>query len=449
MPLDFEQDQTNVTPHDATEKPPRVTQDRTPGGRRILAWIALGLVAAVISGAIGGFLAYSFAQQDIQLAYEAGFEEGRENGSAPTQDSKPKETEAQNKNDASVVDIEPVSVVKIPNESSDGELTTVEIAAKASPSVVAVYSEVSSQDIFGREYSGMGAGSGVIISEDGYVVTNYHVVEGAQEVHVDLPNGQRQVKAKVVGVEPSADLAVLQLDSKAIPSAGLPAIEMGNSDLLEVGELAMAIGNPLGDLEGSVTLGIVSALGREVRIMGQGGMLALQGNIQVDAAINSGNSGGALVNARGELIGINVAKAGGSTSGPTVEGIGFAIPVNKMAPIVNDLIQYGYVTGKPRIGISARAISVEYREGYNMPAGVMVVDVEEGSGADKAGVRAGDIIVSLNDEAVTDVIQINGLISEMEPGDRITLGMIRGQEELEVEVVLTEWNPKDDMNPAK
>lgn len=448
-------------------------QGRSPGGRRILSWVAMALACILIGGSAGGLLVYGLMESRVQQA-ESSVTAPRDdaNGSgqdpddrddsgttSPTltdpesTDSETDESEGQptttrtNTNQNGNTNGNGFDMATATNQTpEDDAMSTIEIAAKASPSVVAVYTEVVGQDVFGRPVTGIGAGSGVVISADGYIVTNYHVVEGAEEIHVDLPNGKKQVAAELVGTEPSSDLAVLKLDPSEIPDDGLPAIRVADSDALQVGELAMAIGNPLGDLQGSVSLGIVSALDRQVTIGATGGTLVLEGNIQTDAAINSGNSGGALVNAKGELIGINVAKASSGASGASVEGIGFAIPVNKVVPIVNDLINYGYVTGKPRIGVTGRAITVQYRQGYNMPAGVMVQGVADGSGAADAGIQIGDIIISVDGESITTVTEINQMVEQKSPGDSVELGIIRGQNEISVEVVLSEWVPSDDVN---
>ena len=441
------------------------SQGQSPGGKRVLAWVAMMLACILIGGSAGGLLVYGLMAGQVEEA------EGQVQNTttlAPAELDDETEAPEDSSTGGNVVapatdptDPEAAPTKRPTGNASNGgfdmatatnqepideALTTVDIAAIASPSVVAVYTEIVGQDIFGRPVTNVGAGSGVIVSADGYIVTNNHVIEGAEEIHVDLPNGQKQVSAELVGTEPSADLAVLRLDPSAIPEDGLPAIRIADSDALQVGELAMAIGNPLGDLQGSVSLGIVSALDRQVTVGGQSGVRTLEGNIQTDAAINSGNSGGALVNGYGELIGINVAKASGSGSGASVEGIGFAIPVNKVVPIVNDLVNYGYVTGKPRIGITGRAITIQYREGYNMPAGVMVQGVASDSGAADAGLRIGDIIISVDGEAITSVSEINAIVEQKEPGDTVELGIIRGQGELTVDVVLSEWVPADDTN---
>lgn len=443
-------------------------QGGSPGGRRVLAWVAMALACILIGGSAGGLLVYGLMESRVQVAESRVSdgandpeEEEQVTPTAPTAATdEPQTADPGEESESTDTATTRQTNVQTPRPGSNGfdmatatnqdpvedPLTTIEIAAVASPSVVAVYTEMVGQDIFGRPVTGVGAGSGVLISTDGYIVTNNHVIDGANEIHVDLPNGQKQVSAVLVGTEPSADLAVLRLDPDAIPGDGLPAIRVADSDALQVGELTMAIGNPLGDLQGSVSLGIVSALDRQVTVGGEGGMLTLEGNIQTDAAINSGNSGGALVNAFGELIGINVAKASGGATGASVEGIGFAIPVNKVIPIVNDLINYGYVTGKPRIGVTGRAITIQYREGYNMPAGVMVQGVAEDSGADEAGIQIGDIIISVDGETITTVSEINRMVEQKEPGDTVELGIIRGQNEITVEVTLSEWIPADDAN---
>lgn len=310
------------------------------------------------------------------------------------------------------------------------------IAEKVGPSIVGIRTTIrSSLD----QYFGLGEGpskaegSGVIITRDGYIMTNYHVVQYADPnsdtkarttLDVFLPD-KRRAKASFVGGDSLNDLAVIKINLK-----NLPVADLGDSSKLRVGALAVAIGNPLGlEFAGSVTSGVISALNR--KIMVQDRTLDL---IQTDAAINPGNSGGALVNADGKVIGVNTIKI--SISG--VEGLGFAIPINNAKPVVNQLIKYGYVRGRPMIGITGRDISKEIADYYNLPLGVFVVDVAPGSGADKAGIRRRDVLVSLADRKITSMQQLNKVKNQYKPGDTVKVGLVRGREEIEVEMTFSE-----------
>lgn len=264
-------------------------------------------------------------------------------------------------------------------------------------------------------------------------MTNYHVVQYADPnsdsgqrvtMEVFLPD-KRRAKAKFIGGDSLNDLAVIKINLKNLPLA-----DLGDSSKLRVGALAVAIGNPLGlEFAGSVTSGVISALNRKIMI--QDRTLDL---IQTDAAINPGNSGGALVNADGKVVGVNTIKI--SVSG--VEGLGFAIPINNAKPVVNQLIKYGYVRGRPLIGITGRDISREIAQYYNLPLGVFVVDVAPGSGADKAGIRKRDVLVSLAGKKITSMQQLNTVKNQYKPGDTVKVGIVRGREEIEVNMTFSE-----------
>ncbi|HYH03967.1 MAG TPA: trypsin-like peptidase domain-containing protein, partial [Bacillota bacterium] len=266
---------------------------------------------------------------------------------------------------------------------ADNTPSVVEIAQKAGPSIVGIKTTVrtSLDRFFGsRDEEEAGAeGSGIILDKNGHILTNYHVVEHAdprnksdQEVTLEvfLPD-KRQTEAKFIGGDPLNDLAVVKINLKKLPVA-----ELGDSSKLKVGGLAVAIGNPLGlEFAGSVTAGVISALNRSVSVEDRTLML-----IQTDAAINPGNSGGALVDAKGKVVGVNTVKI--ALSG--VEGLGFSIPINDAKPIVKQLIKYGYVKGRPLLGISGREITAELAQYYDLPIGIYIVEVAEDSGAAKA-----------------------------------------------------------------
>jgi serine protease DegQ len=265
-------------------------------------------------------------------------------------------------------------------------------------------------------------GSGVIISPHGYILTNQHVVEAADEIEVALPEGKR-LAAKVVGSDPETDLAVLQVDAK-----DLPAITLAQPENLKVGDVVLAIGNPLG-VGQTVTMGIVSALHRTgLRIN------TFENFIQTDAAINQGNSGGALIDASGSLVGINTAIL--SQSGGSI-GIGFAIPVSIAKQVMDQLIATGAVT-RGWVGVELQEITPELAESFKLAttAGVLVAGVQRGSPASRAGIKPGDIVVSVDGKQVGDPDSMRNLIVALKPGKQTVLGVKRGNENLEIKVVV-------------
>ena len=314
------------------------------------------------------------------------------------------------------------------NQLSDSDreaLSTVDIAAQVGPSVVGITTTYTFRSFFGQAYEQSGSGSGIIVSDDGYVATNFHVIENANSVSVVLNTGETY-DAKVVGFDASTDLALLKINV-----TGLSEATLGSSDTLQVGELAVAIGNPLGqELAGTVTVGVISAVNRSIT-MDDGSTATL---IQTDAAINPGNSGGALVNAYGEVIGINSMKF----SGNNVEGIGFAIPMDIAKPILTELMTNGYVSGRPLIGISLREITPEIAAINDIPAGVQVAYVSEGGAAEKAGIKQGDTIVSVNGKLVETTKDVSDIRDQHKAGDTIKIEVNRDGETLSFDVVLQE-----------
>ncbi len=312
----------------------------------------------------------------------------------------------------------------------------VEIAKNVSPAVVGVTISVD-QQIMGQEEiqpQESGYGTGIIIRQDGYIVTNNHVVAGSDSVKVTLFDGE-EYPATVLGTDATTDLAVLKIDA-----TGLTAAALGDSDALQVGETVVAIGNPLGsDLAGSVTSGIVSALGREISTNGFS-----QKYIQTDAAINPGNSGGALVNINGEVIGINTLKsylAGYDDYGVPIgtEGIGFAIPINTAKPIIQQLMTTGSVV-RPGIGISCLVDETNAYNPAGSPEGVTVVEVNEGGPADAAGLKAGDIILEIEGLKTTTVEMLTEKIREHAVGDKISLKVWRSGQEYSATVNVGDLN---------
>lgn len=311
--------------------------------------------------------------------------------------------------------------------SAASTLSLTDVSSIVSPSVVAITTEVmtSSNTWFGGQYVESGAGSGVIMSEDGYIITNNHVVSGASNVTVTLQDGSTH-PATVVGADSQSDIAVVKIDA-----TGLTPAVMGDSDKLAVGETVLAVGNPLGELSGTVTNGIVSALNREVTVNNQKMTL-----IQTNASISPGNSGGGLFNAEGDLIGIVNAKSVSDNA----EGLGFAIPVNTAIQVATDLIQNGYVSGRPVMGVTVVTISdAQTAAQYGVSSyGVYVADVTENGPAAQAGVQKGDRIVSVDDTLIESNNDLTDLISSHAVGDTLNVQLSRDRQLMNVQVTLGE-----------
>lgn len=334
-----------------------------------------------------------------------------------------------------------VSMVSTNNALTGGEMTVSQIAAKVGPSCVGIINKakITPQRYYdpfsGRYYytsdpndeslQEQGSGSGIIISSDGYIVTNQHVIDGANEITVILNTGEEFV-AKLIGQDEKSDLAVLKIDKKDLPAATL-----GDSTKLEVGELAVAIGNPLGqEFAGTVTAGVISAVNRTMTVDNK-----VYNLVQTDAAINPGNSGGALVNKYGEVIGINTIKL--SSTG--VEGIGFAIAISEAKPIIDDLMNNGFVSGRPLVGISVS----QTRNGLS------VEQVSVGSGAEAAGIKVGDLIVKADGKAVKTSQELNEIRDKKAPNEYLKLTVIREGELLDIDVKLGEDVPSTDTQENK
>ena len=301
-------------------------------------------------------------------------------------------------------------------KTTDGALTVKQISQKVRGSVVGVTCQSSSS------FSSSSVGSGIIMSEDGYIITNNHVIEGATKIEVVLDDGTGYV-ASLVGSDSRTDLAVIKVDATNLPKA-----EFGDSDKLEQGDPAIAIGNPAGlQLQNTVTSGIISAINRDIVVEDRTMTL-----IQTDASINPGNSGGPLVNEFGQVIGINTVKVGVSY----YEGLGFAIPINTAKPIIDELISRGYVKGRPSIGISGTSISDRDSAFYGFPAGLYIEYVHPYSDAFKKGIRRGDIITKMNGTKLSSTAEIKQIRDNFKAGDTITLTIYRNSKETDVEVIL-------------
>ena len=314
---------------------------------------------------------------------------------------------------------------------SDARNTAVvQAAKKVNPAVVGITTKVYNRDMFNRKVLvGEGVGSGVIFDKAGYIVTNNHVVGTAKTVIVSLADGQ-STEGTVVGRDEKTDLAVVK-----IKMDNLPVAEFGDSDSLQVGEPAIAIGNPLGlEFQGTVTVGVISSLNRTIGAEGQSMKL-----IQTDAAINPGNSGGALVDADGKVIGINSAKI----SKEGVEGLGFAIPINAARPILQDLIKNGKVV-RPYLGLYGLDQQMAARFGMKLNvAGIYVYKVAAGGPLDQAGLRHGDVILKLDGTDVKDFSALQSVMDKHHVGDSVSLDYTRNGSDHEVTVVLQE-SPQND-----
>lgn len=317
-----------------------------------------------------------------------------------------------------------ISVTGSPVSTGEG-LTPSQVYARNVDSVVAISNQGITTNIYGQVSETASSGTGFILSEDGYVVTNYHVVEDATTLTVITFDGT-EYDARLVGYDSSNDVALLKVEA-----TGLTPVTIGSSDDLIVGDQVVAIGNPLGELTSSLSVGYVSAKDRTINTEG-----TYINMIQIDAAINPGNSGGPLFNMKGDVVGITTAKYSGSTStGATIEGIGFAIPMDDVMSIVSDLKQYGYVTGA-YLGISVTNVTDEVVASYGLPHGAKVESVTSGSCAEKAGLQQRDIITGLGSYEVTSITDLTRALRKFQPGDTTTITVYRSGQTLDLTVTL-------------
>ena len=319
------------------------------------------------------------------------------------------------------------SVINIAQIDTSKEMTPAEVYAQNVNSTVGIRTSITT-NYWGYQTQAAAAGSGFILSADGYILTNYHVVEDSNSITVSLYDGT-EYDATLVGCDESNDIAVLKIDAE-----GLTPVVLGDSDNLNVGDQVVAIGNPLGELTFSLTTGVVSALNREVTLSSN----VTMNLIQTDCAINSGNSGGALFNLYGEVIGITNAKysSSSSSSEASIDNIGFAIPLNHVKNIVKSIIETGSIT-KPYIGVTVSSVSSE-AQGYGLPTGAAVRSVEADSPAAKAGLEENDIITEVDGTAITSSTELVNYVGEKTPGDELTFKVYRQGEELELTVTIGE-----------
>ena len=381
-------------------KKPKNHKGSNGSGKRILAYVLIGIICTSLGGIVSSIATIKYYNKQNQNQLQNQITAGNKGTSNKTSDSD--------------------------NSSSSVPLSVANVAKKVGPAVVCVTTKsMDTIDKYGFPEQQEGVGSGIIFNEEGYILTNYHVVSGANQINIifNTGDGNKEIPAKLVNYDANMDVAVLKITEKVtVPGVA----EFGDSDKIEVGEAAIAIGNPLGkEFLGSVTSGVVSALNREIGEENQ-----KQKYIQTDAAINPGNSGGALVNAYGQVIGINTAKIGGSQ----VEGMGFAIPINSIKPKIEDLI-------KPllKIGIMGRDIDSTLSKRYNIPVGVYVQEVQNFSPAEKGGIKPGDVIVKFDGKTIKTTSEMNELKQKHKIDDTVNLEVIRDGKNKTVSLKLSEY----------
>ena len=399
------------TPPEPKKQEKRENKEKSRAGR-IVGVIALCLVCALI----GGLLGAGFMSRSLDDRVEA-LEQAR------TEEALSQITQAASGESAGT---QATAVA----QKSGSALSASEIYAAACEQVVGVSTEVTYTNFFGMNSSSAVSGTGFVISSDGYILTNYHVIELAaqngKDVDVILYDGTRYT-ASIVGYEKYNDVAVLKVDAN-----GLKPVSFGDSDSISVGEVVYAVGNPLGELDFSMSTGYVSALDRAITSDESGVAINM---FQIDAAVNSGNSGGPVYDAAGEVIGIVTAKY--ASTG--VEGLGFAIPINDAVSIANDLITKGYVTGKAYMGVTIdQRYNSLYSQYYNMPLGAYVSSVESGSSAERAGVQAKDIITKLGDKDITGYTDLTSALHSFSAGETAEITVYRGGEDLTLTITFDE-----------
>ena len=396
---------TEVPPRQpAAPEPPKKKKHHVNGGK--VARSAVALVLAAVMGFAGGYVGSQMNGSKVVIQQVA-----------------PSGSSSSSGSDSSITSA----------SASGSSLTTEQVADLVSPSVVVITTEqvvYSQWSWYGQNQVESGAGSGVVISSDGYILTCAHVVSGASNITVTI--GDTDYPATVVGEDDTSDVAVLKIDATDLTPA-----TVGNSDSLAVGESVLAVGNPLGELGGTVTSGIVSALNRSVTIQGTSSTNTMS-LIQMDASVSPGNSGGGLFNMNGELIGLVNAKSSSSDA----EGLGFAIPINDAIKVAQDLLENGYVSGRPYMGITYLAVTdAQTAAQLNVNAyGVYVVDVVQGGPADKAGLKTGDRIVSIDGTEIAQKDDLGTLIQQHAAGDTLSITVAREGQMQTVSLTLGEKN---------
>ena len=397
-------------------------QPKKPEKRKNKGWtagrvIALALVVSILSGLVGagGVIAFH----------------SRQESPAPSPEDTNTITMLEGIRQDAVIDIHQTDTSKA--------LTPAQVYAANVQSTVGITTSVTT-NYWGYQTTSAASGSGFILSSDGYILTNFHVIENSNSITVACYDGS-SYDAKLVGYDESNDIAVLKVEA-----SGLSPVILGSSDKMNVGDSVVAIGNPLGELTFSLTAGTVSALDRQITMSGGGSMTL----IQTDCAINSGNSGGALFNLHGEVVGITNAKYSSSSSGASIDNIGFAIPMDDVRNIIESIIEKGYIS-KPYIGVSVVGVSAE-TQAYGLPAGAAVQDISKGSPAEAAGLQVSDIITRVNGAAITGSSDLVNSISETQPGDVLELTVYRKGQNLTLTVTVGEQvqsaTPQQQIQPS-
>ena len=362
------------------------------GKKKMTVLVAVGLVLALLMGLLGSAIGNSLFGKGSSTVYEG-------------------------QRESSVIDVAKVDTGKL--------MTAAEVYAANVNSTVGITTSVTT-NFWGFQTTSAASGSGFILTADGYVLTNYHVIESSNSISVTLYDG-KSYDAALIGYDESSDIAVLKIDAE-----GLTPVVLGDSDNLNVGDSVVAIGNPLGELTFSLTSGAVSALNREITLSNS----VTMNLIQTDCAINSGNSGGALFNLYGEVIGITNAKYSGSGTGASIDNIGFAIPINSVMNIVESIIENGYIA-KPYIGVSVTSVSSE-TQSYGLPKGAAVKAISEDSPAEKAGLQINDIITAANGTTIESSDDLVRLVGDLYDGAELQLTIYRQGETVELTVIVGE-----------
>ncbi len=383
------------------------------GGVSGKAVVAVALVCVLVGGAIGGgaaLLAHRDGDTEDKAVLEA--------------------SESEEESSSSDNPIIRSTTIDVTTNSTSTKMTPQDVYENYVNAVVLVYNQGTTSTYWGQTES-QSSGSGMIISKDGYVLTNNHVVEGAEKLTVMTTSGE-EYDATVIGADEVNDVALLKIDG----DEDFPTVSIGDSDNIQVGQQVCAIGNPLGELTNTLTVGYVSALDREISESSTGTTINM---FQTDCAINSGNSGGPIFDMNGNVVGITTAKysSSGYSNSASVEGIGFCIPINDAMSIVNDLMQYGYVKGRVSMGVSVRAMDTTVAQYYNLPTGVYVAGVTSGSAAENAGIQEGDMICAIDGDETASVAALKQKLKDYKPGDTATVSIYRTSTGDKLDVTIT------------
>ena len=397
--MSFEFEESQNIPH---EPPKQYVPDPPKRKRSGIGLVALCLCVSLLSGALGAAGVYAYMNRQSEVSEEE-------------------------KNAVSFLEGQRVdSVIQSVKVETGKLMSPAQVYAAYVNSTVGITTSVTT-NFWGYQSTSAASGSGFVLSQDGYILTNYHVIEDSDSITVSMYDGT-EYAAQLIGYDQSNDIAVLKVDAQ-----GLQCVVLGDSDNMNVGDSVLAIGNPLGELTFSLTSGTVSALNRDVT-MSDGNTMTL---IQTDCAINSGNSGGALFNLYGEVVGITNAKYSGSSGGgATIDNIGFAIPVNDVMDIVKSIIEKGYIS-RPYIGVSVSDVSAE-SQSYGLPMGAAVRAVTQDGPAQQAGLQEGDIITHIDGSAVSGSSQLVKIIEDCQAGQQLTLTVYRRGKTQELTVTVGE-----------